>query len=265
MGKIQDRYNHLRKVKHMKRPAWSIARNFYDTQMIPLLQYINNKNTEDPSYYLFKKTFEKYLIISCVSLIEKFMMIKIRNAIDVSDIDISSIKVRDNNYQKMQEKYPTMTKGEFVVIQSDFTNANNINEVTTCVLNNDNQFRELKMDFFKAVKKIDWYDPYKYVKGARARAIFHNFSNFRLMFELRKKIIHEMTEPNVTYYKIATFCDNTMNFLDAADFILNIQVRDSVIQRLQSKITLRQRNAIIDSILRKENTPIRRFKPPKCY
>jgi len=104
------------------------------------------------------------------------------------------------------------------------------------------------MDFFDAVKKIDWFDPYKYVKGARA--IFYNWNNFLNMFELRNKIIHEIEFNKLSYSKIASICDNTMNFLDATVFIFEPQFRTSVIDRLESKKTLRQRNAIIDRALK---------------
>jgi hypothetical protein len=44
-------------------------------------------------------------------------------------------------------------------------------------------------------------------------------------------------------------CDNTMNFIDAADFILDIDHRKDVLERLESKITLRERNARIDKAM----------------
>jgi hypothetical protein len=126
--------------------------------MLPLLDYIKNKNSQGND--LFIKTFEKYLVISCVSLLEKYITLEIRRDIEEQEINISSFKLR-TPHEKMQIKYPDITMGECVVIQSDFTNPNVINDISNHVLKQDEQFRSLNMDFFDAVKKIDWYDPYK--------------------------------------------------------------------------------------------------------
>ena len=40
--------------------------------------------------------------------------------------------------------------------------------------------RELNINFFQSVMKIDWFDPNKYVKCAKA--IFYNWNNFLNMF-----------------------------------------------------------------------------------
>jgi hypothetical protein len=40
-----------------------------------------------------------------------------------------------------------------------------------------------------------------------------------------------------------------MNFIDAADFILDLDHRKDVLERLESKITLRERNARIDKAM----------------
>jgi hypothetical protein len=178
--------------------------------------------------------------------LEKIMALQVRNTIDRENIDISLINLR-TSYQKMVKKHPGMTKGEFVSIHSEFSNSDVINSIATYLLKDDQQFSQLKIDFFDSVKKIDWFDPYKYVKGAKA--IFYDWNNFLKTFELRRKIIHEMEFKKLSYHRIATICDNTMNFLDATVFIFEPQFRDSVIDRLKSKKTLRQRNAIIDKAL----------------
>ena len=175
------------------------------------------------------------------------MSLQIRNIINNEDIDTSSLKL-DRTYRKMLQKYPGITEGEHVVVQCDFTNADVINRVATYVLKQDIQFNELKIDFFDSVKKIDWFDPYKYVRGANA--IFNNWENFLIMFKLRHELIHEMEYTRLSYHKIASMCDNTMNFLDATMFIFQPEFREDVIDRLKSNKALRQRNLIIDRALR---------------
>ena len=206
--------------------------------MIPLLKYIERVKNNEAKFesVLYGKTFEKYLVISCVSLIDKFMALQIRKAIDQQDIDISSIDSR-SSFENMSKKYPGITKGECVSAQSDFTNPEVVNNIGTSLLKQDTRFEQLNMDFFYAVRKIDWYDPYKYVKGART--IFHNWKKFLEMFKLRKEIVHEMKYERQPYHGVASMCDNTMNFLDATAFIFLPHSRERVISRLASDRTLR--------------------------
>jgi hypothetical protein len=80
------------------------------------------------------------------------------------------------------------------------------------------------------------------------KPLTENWSNFMNMFALRHKIIHEMNDRTISVGRIAGMCDSTMNFIDAADFIFMIKLRD-VIKRLQSNITLRERNYRIDKAM----------------
>lgn len=68
-----------------------------------------------------------------------------------------------------------------------------------------------------------------------------------------------MNEDFIPIGKLASLCDSTMNFIDAADFILNIDHRKDVLERLESKITLRELNARIDkamdAVIAKGNLP----------
>ena len=165
--------------------------------------------------------------------------------------------------------YPDMTKGQCVVVQNDFTNPYNINKIATFVLKQDKKFNNINMDFFNAVKKIDWYDPYKYVKGfdnaeiiEAVKPLTENWDNFVDMFELRHKIIHEMNDDFIPIGKLASMCDSTMNFIDAADFIFMMEHRKDVLERLESKITLRERNARIDKAM---DAAIAKGKVPPEY
>ncbi len=253
MSKIANRLEHTK--KNNLRHAWSIANRFYDTQMIPLLQYIINTTTLSlPLSDLYSKTFKKYLVISCVGLIDKFMTLKIRTFIDEQDIDISKFNLR-LDYEKMLKKYveyPDATKGQCVVVQQDFTNADIINKIATLVLKQNSQFQEVGMDFFDAVKKIDWYDPYKYVKGIEGvKPLSESWDNFMRMFKLRNNIVHEMNDNPIPVDRLACMCDSTMNFIDATDFIFGIEYREDVLERLASRITLREKNAAIDRAMDK--------------
>ena len=54
------------------------------------------------------------------------------------------------------------------------------NMMTFANMTTFSESRELNINFFQSVMKIDWFDPNKYVKCAKA--IFYNWNNFLNMF-----------------------------------------------------------------------------------
>ena len=209
MTKINKRMDFT--SKNNPRHLWPRANRFYYNEIIPLLYYIDATITS--LLQVFNNVFKKYLITSCVSLIDYFITLKITKYIDEENINIGKLELR-KKYEKMLIDYPDMTKGQCVVVQTDFTNPYNINKIATFVLKQDKKFNDINMDFFNAVKKIDWYDPYKYVKGfdnaeiiEAVKPLTENWNNFADMFELRHKIIHEMNDDFIPIGKLASMCD----------------------------------------------------------
>jgi len=246
MTKITKRIKFTEQNKN-PREVWPRANRFYHNEMIPLLYYIDA--TGISLVQLFNNTFKKYLVTSCVSLIDYYITLKISKYIDEENINIATLGL-NRKYEKMLLDYPNMTKGQCVVVQNDFTNSHNINKIATLVLKQDKEFNNINMDFFDAVKKIDWYDPYMYIEGFEGvKPLTENWDTFVDMFELRHKIIHEMNDDFIPISKVASICDSTMNFIDAADFIFMMEHRESVLERLKSKLTLREKNARIDKAM----------------
>jgi hypothetical protein len=66
-----------------------------------------------------------------------------------------------------------------------------------------------------------------------------NWNRFMEMFELRTKIVHEMEGVNLSHSILSSNCDNTINFLEAAIFIVDPTHTDDVINQLQSKTRLK--------------------------
>jgi hypothetical protein len=232
----------LRGLRNNPSSEWRFAYRFYNNEILPLIEYIKNNWSvqveSDYQIYRYRITFEKYLIVSCVSVIEYFIKRKMRKSVDTQNIDISYFNL-SKKYEKRKLGHPNITVGEFIAVNYDFTNLYTINTIATDVLNYDLKFKALNIEFLDAVKKIDWFDPYKYVKKLRVRAIYHS-RNFELMFKMRNEIVHEMRYRKIELPKLGAFCDNTMNFLDAADFIFDISSRNDVIARLKSNKTMRQ-------------------------
>jgi hypothetical protein len=125
-----------------------------------------------------------------------------------------------------------VTKGEYVASLSGFANPQRIEKLFTDLLDLDSDFSKLNMDFFEVVKKIDWYNPYKYVKGSRPMS--ENWNRFMEMFGLRNQIVHEMKDVDLSKTILSSNCDNTMNFIDASIFIVDPTFRDDVISQLGS-------------------------------
>jgi hypothetical protein len=202
MPKFQNRIDFT--SKNNPRHVWPRANSFYEIEMMPLLAYIDIND----DHQLITKIVKKYLIISCVSLIEYYMMLQIKKYVDEQNIDLSKL---DTKYEKKLAKYPDITKGQSIIGQTDFTSTYNINEIATSILGQDDKFKSLDMKFFDAVKKIDWYDPYRYVRGfdnaeiiEAVKPLTENWNNFMDMFELRHKIIHEMNEDFIPIGKLAS-------------------------------------------------------------
>jgi hypothetical protein len=234
-----------RRVKHMRSstgPEFVVVNRFYYVEMLPIIDNIANKNFDAR----LKVPLRKYLVILCVSLIEDFMIKRARRMIDEYKIDFSGLVKRDIELLLSEHEQQTkqrLSKGEYILLKHNFANLVEINSVFSNLLKSDPDFNALNMDFIEAVKKIDWYDPYKYIK--EARSIFLNWDNFVKMFDVRTEIVHELGDIRFSDSKLFSLCDNTMNFLDATDFICNPEFKQHVIDRLKSDKTLRQRNAIL--------------------
>ena len=147
MTKIFKRIKFTEQNKN-PREVWPRANRFYYTEMMPLLYYTDS--TGISLVQLFNNTFKKYLITSCVGLIDYYITLKLSKYIDEENINITTFGLK-RKYEKMLLDYPNMTRGQFVIAQNDFTNSHNINKIATLVLKQDKEFNNINMDFFDAV------------------------------------------------------------------------------------------------------------------
>lgn len=237
-SQLEKKYDYL--SESHSGPEWHIAERFYNREMRPVLEYVFDERLEES----VKVSLRKYLIISSVSLIEDFLSHLIVRVIDQNKMPIASI-IDTPNESKAEEKVKkfskkvgkTVTKGEYVGSSYNFANPDIIRDLFTRLLRLDKKFGKLNMDLFEAVKKVDWYNPYKYVKGRRP--LHKNWNRFMEMFELRNQIVHNMKEVELSKVILSSNCDNTMNFLEAAIFIVDPMFRKDVLPQLKSKKQLR--------------------------
>jgi hypothetical protein len=111
----EKRLERLRKLQ--KGPEWPLAEKFYRKELESVLNYIMDGNV-NPS---IKISLRKYLIISCVSLIEVFLSHLIQRTIDQNKLRISSLvdKATEREANTLVSKYgkeigKKITKGEYV-------------------------------------------------------------------------------------------------------------------------------------------------------
>jgi hypothetical protein len=65
----------------------------------------------------------------------------------------------------------TVTKGGYVGSFHKFANPQVINNLFTRLLNLGKNFSKRMWNFFQAVKKVDWYNQYKFFKESRPLSI----------------------------------------------------------------------------------------------
>lgn len=204
------------------------------------MEYISGAEPEDP----IKTSLRKYLIISSVSLVEDILSLLTVRVIDQNKLPIASIIGAPNETEANKwmikfgkERGITLTNGLYVALRYGFANPDTIDKLFTEILKLDNGFRKLNMTFFDAVRKIDWYNPYKYFKGSRPMTV--NWNRFMDMFELRHKIVHNVKDVDLSNTILTSNCDNVVNFLEAAIFIVDPVFRKDVIYQLKSKKRLK--------------------------
>ena len=195
-------------------PEWPIAEDFLKNEMKPIIKYIKYNNPDG----IIKDALRKYLIISCVSLIEEFLLRLFRRTIDENKIDISIFETR---IRSTFDKKKT-TVGEHVSAEHYFGTPEVIDSAFSKLLKSNKYFHALNMSFLETVKKQDWYNPYRFLKKIRTEHLYKNWDNFIKMFDVRNNIIHGMPKTKLSDNKTFAFCDNTLSFLEAAIWLCKI-------------------------------------------
>jgi len=179
--------------------------------MIPAIRYMQEGKAN-----IIKIPLKRILIICGVGMIEKYATHSVKKIIDKSNLDITAICHEERIGKYESAKYHA-SKGEFIASSCNFGNLGVINRVFTHIVNSKTELKQLNMNFLELVKKLNWYDPYKYLENTRSLHL--NFQNLDRMFQLRHNIVHDLQNIRIDDSKIFSFCDNVMNFIDAASWI----------------------------------------------
>ena len=155
-----------------------------------------------------------------------------------SIIGVSNETETNNRVIKFGRKRGTiLSNWLYLALSNSFSNPDTIDDLFTEILKLDNDFHKLNLTFFDAVKKIDRYSPYKHFEGRRPMSV--NWNRFIDMFELRHRIVHNLKHVDLSNTILTSNCDNTVSFLEAAEFIFDPKFKMDVISQLESKKRLR--------------------------
>jgi hypothetical protein len=67
-----------------------------------------------------------------------------------------------------------------------------------------------------------------------------NWHNFERTFEIRNDIVHKMKEANLATPQMVSICDNALNVMEAASFVVMLSEMDEIVRIMKSKKTVRE-------------------------
>ncbi len=176
-------------------------------EMRSVIQFINKSNSNRITEVL-----KKYLIITCVSLIDEVLTRLARRTIEEKNIPSSTFKGQISKQFSQNQG----TVGDIVVSSFNLSKPEEIDSLFSCILRSDVRFRSLDMSFLRAVQKFDWYDPFTEFRELRTKHLYKNWKDFMRILEIRNEILHGMANVSLSKTRIFSFCDNTLSFLEAA-------------------------------------------------
>jgi hypothetical protein len=175
--------------------------------MKSVIQFINKSNSNR-----IIEVLKKYLIITCVSLIDEVLTRLARRTIEEKNIRISAFKSQISKQFSQNQG----TVGEIVAASFNLSKPEGIDSLFSSILRSDVRFRSLDMSFLRAVQKFDWYDPFREFRELRTKHLYKNWKDFMRLLEIRNETIHGMANVSLSKTRVFSFCDNTLSFLEAA-------------------------------------------------
>ena len=195
---------HLRKIHGLskKGPA-RYAERLFNTEILPSIHTLKGGVEEG-----VEKSLRKYLIISLVSVLEYFFKSQAKQYVDKYDIDVSALGFEGElcfsvPYLDQMLKGKHLTKGNIVASSFNFLNLEDVNRLFS---------KMLKIDFFDYILRLNNADKYAYVSKGYPKPI--NYGKLIQAFEIRHKIVHELSDVELSNSQIMSLWDNAMNIMD---------------------------------------------------
>ena len=190
MNKRELLINSKTKRKIGRGPPWRRANYFFSKEIDPSIQHLQDRDLDKS----LETCIKNYIVVRLVSILEDFFKGSVslfvdRNNLPVSILFKGEVKIAMGVFNEMQTNKRThsVTNGRIIANHFNFANIKEINWVFTELLEYNEKFKELNIDFLRAIKKIDWYDPLRIYKGSWSMA--KNWNNFEKMFDIRNDII----------------------------------------------------------------------------
>jgi hypothetical protein len=222
--------------------AWRRGKDFFVREIEPIVEVLQSKKLGESHETWLKN----YLVIRLVSIMEDFFKTLVKGTVDRYNLQLSllyegevsmRLGILDEMLKRRNNKL-ILTRGQIVANEFNFANYEVINTKFTALLNSKEKFGELGIDFFSAIKKLEWYDPLEIFKGAKP--MNENWDNFEKIFFVTNEIVHHMIDVNLSRDEIISLCDNTLNVMDAASFICMLSKMNKIVKIMKSQKTKRE-------------------------
>ena len=69
-----------------------------------------------------------------------------------------------------------------------------------------------------------------------------NWDNFEKIFYTRNEIVHNMKDVNLSLKEIISLCDNALNVMEAASYIVMLSEMDEIVRIMKTRRTKREEN-----------------------
>jgi hypothetical protein len=178
-------------------------------EMRPLLDLMHERNTSP----LIVKSLKRFLIISLVSTFEFYFKNMARMYVDSNNVDLTKL-FKDEICFKLSDldsilRDKVITKGNIVISSVNFDDIGRIINFFSKLLD---------INFFRYIYAENNRDKCK-MMIRNAPPIDINYKNLLRAFELRHKVVHELSEVPYSYTHILKLWDNAMNIFDIANTI----------------------------------------------
>lgn len=175
-------------------------------EIFDLLRMMDKKANEE-----IQNSLSNYVIIRSVSAIESFFRNYTRELIDKSNIPSSKIFPKDEKISLTELdglKKKKITKGRIIAHITNFQDLNQINSIMSIILPVD--------DFFKEVKKLT----HSFTYAGWNESTHFKIDEIFILFELRHKIVHEMSDFDDSPSKLRNYFAQVLMFLSTSNTVI---------------------------------------------